>query len=159
MSNSVRSLTVATERVAAKGRYTLVRVEPDTKYQGSEHIVIGQGDIERPPILTGVVVSTGPGRFSVEVFDEADKQWCRKLFDPSKHSLRTKVWEPSPYTPGDRVQFCRGEGYAAWKETDDEGVATEYRMLDTFEQVLGYVLEGEARTIRAKLACQHGVMD
>lgn len=130
MNNSVRTLQTTSGKLVAKTRYTIVKVDPDTKYQGSERILIGVSDIERPPILTGVVVSTGPGR------------WVRQVF------------EPSPYKAGERVTFCRGEGYASWFEDGEE-----YRVLETFEQLLGYVLEGDAINVRQKLVCQHGVMD
>ncbi len=138
-SNAVRSLQTASEHIEAHGEYTLVRVDPDTKYQGGRLITIGEANIERPPILTGVVVSTGRGR------------------------RRKRGFETSPYEPGQRVPFCRGEGYAAWKERDANDVEHEYRVLHTFDQILGFVLEDEEEdetpNVRMKLTCQQGIMD
>ncbi len=139
-TNGVRTLQSAAEFIRAHGEYTLVRVDPDVKYQSGELIVIGASDIERPPILTGVVVSTGKGR------------------------QRKRSVEPSPYAAGDRVPFCRGEGYASWKERDADGDEHEYRVVHTFDQLLGFTLDPEPEdkphtNVRMKLSCQSGVMD
>lgn len=138
-TNGVRTLQTGTEFIKAHGEYTLVRVDPDQRYKSGRAIVLGLVDLERPPILTGVVVSTGKGR------------------------RLKRGFESSPYAVGDRVPFCRGEGYASWKERDEHGTEHEYRVLHTFDQLLGFTLDedepDEQTTVHMKLACQSGVMD
>lgn len=146
--NSVDSLQHPASAIRAVGRYALVRLDPDTKYQRSASgIVLGESDIERPPCLTGVVLSHG----------ESYVRECEKPGGGVRLERRH-----CPYSVGERVSVPRGEGYQAWWEdgvdADGAPVRTEYRIVDWDNQLLGFVLEGEATNVRIALVGQSGEM-
>jgi co-chaperonin GroES (HSP10) len=107
----------------------LVCVDPDDRYLKSESgIILAAGSIERPEMLTGVVVRTGPG---IKHYNKREKRHFR---------------QPCEVKPGDRVMFGRGCGHAVWKDGE-----TEHVLISESEHIEG-VLEGEATTIRGRYA-------
>lgn len=133
-NNGVRSLTQRAPR--AYGRYLHVRVDSDLKYQsGSTGLIIGVSSIERPPLLTGVIVSTG---------ERVPSAYQPGMRIPFARGDGYASWFEPPAKMGDEP--------------------TEYRVLGD-EQLEGIELEHEAKddkhppVLRMRFTGQIGVMD
>lgn len=102
----------------------LVRVDHDDRFRRVGSILLDPGAIERPEMLTGVVMRVGPGA---------------EHYDSERDEL---VRVPVGVEPGERIMFGRGFGFPI--EVD----GTEFLIL--MEEHIECAVSGDAELIRGR---------